>query len=318
MSAQQIDNGGTRVDRPIFVVGTGRSGSTIFHRIFSEHPNLAWQSPLCDLFPAKPALNRMLLRACDWPALGTVLKRHLKPGERYKYWEHCSPGFSDPCRDLLRTDVTLSNRRRVPAALGKLATSDRRRLLIKITGWPRIGFLHELFPDAKFIHVCRDGRAVANSLLAVDFWRGWHGPAQWRWGQLDRQQQAEWEQHHKSFVALAGIQWKLMMAAMEQAAKDVPAANFMQVRYEDFVRDPVSCFRRVADFCELAWSARFEKSIMGQRVETANEKWRKDLTQEQQAILEAVLRDGLVRYGYSSDNRSRTRAREIATMRRLS
>ena len=318
MSAQQIDDGGSRVDRPIFVVGTGRSGSTIFYRIFSEHPDLAWQSPFCDLFPAKPALNRMMLRAGNWPAIGTVLKRYLKPGERYKYWEHYSPGFSDPCRDLLRTDVTASNKRRIPAALGQLATSGRRRLLIKITGWPRIGFLHEIFPDAKFIHVYRDGRAVANSLLAVDFWRGWHGPAQWRWGDLDRQQQSEWEQHGKSFVALAGIQWKLMMSAMDQAARSIPASNFMQVRYEDFVRDPVSCFRKAVEFCELAWCARFEKSIRGHRLETANEKWRKDLTRQQQATLEAVLREGLVRYGYSSGDPARTRVPDIAPMRKLS
>src|SRR5690348_3234630 len=269
MSAQQIDNGGTRVDRPIFVAGTGRSGSTIFHRTFSEHPHLAWQSPLCDLFPAKPALNRMLLRACDWPALGTVLKRHLKPGERYKYWEHCSPGFSDPCRDLLRTDVTLSNRRRVPAALGKLATSDRRRLLIKITGWPRIGFLHELFPDAKFIHVYRDGRAVANSLLAVDFWQGWHGPPQWRWGALSPEHQAEWERHGKSFVALAGIQWKLLMDATAEAAARIPPGQFMAIRYEEFVTDPLSNFKQVVEFCGLDWSRKFEKAIASYTLETA-------------------------------------------------
>jgi hypothetical protein len=260
----------------------------------------------------------MLLRAGKWPALGKLLKRYLKPGERYKYWEHHSPGFSDPCRDLLRTDVTLSNKRRVPPALAKLATSDRRRLLIKVTGWPRIGFLQELFPDAKFIHVYRDGRAVANSLLAVDFWRGWLGPAQWRWGELDRQQQAEWEQHGKSFVALAGIQWKLMMSAMDRAARDVPTTNLMQIRYEDFTREPVSCFKKAVEFCELAWSGRFEQSVREHRLETANDKWERDLTPAQQAILEAVLRDSLVRYGYAPDNRLRMRAAETAPMRKLS
>lgn len=318
MPAKEIAQAGLGADRPIFVVGTGRSGSTIFYRIFSEHPNLAWQSPLCDLFPAKPGLNRMLLRAGSWPALGNILKRYLKPGERYKYWEHYSPGFSDPCRDLLRTDVTVSNKRRIPTALARLATSGRRRLLVKITGWPRIAFLQELFPDAKFIHVYRDGRAVANSLLAVDFWRGWHGPAQWRWGELDRQQQAEWERYGKSFVALAGIQWKLMMSAMDRAARSVPAGNFMQIRYEDFIRDPVSSFRKAVEFCDLAWSARFEKSITGHRLETANEKWRNDLTQEQQAILEAVLEESLWRYGYSSDSRSRMRTPETVPMRSVS
>ncbi|HJU25508.1 MAG TPA: sulfotransferase [Rhodanobacteraceae bacterium] len=299
MPEGRINRAAPNADRPIFIVGAGRTGSTIFHRIFSEHPHVAWQSPLCDLFPARPAINRLLLHAIDWPLIGEFLKRHCKPGERYTYWEHYCRGFAEPCRDLLRTDATMLNKRRIPAALVRLATAKRNRLLIKLTGWPRVGFLDELFPDAKFIHVYRDGRAVANSLLAVHFWRGWQGPAQWRWGELDPVHHAEWERHGRSFVALAGIQWKLLMAAMDEAAKDIDPARFMQVRYEDFIGDPVACYRKVAEFCELDWSARFEESITAVGLKTANDKWKEDLTTEQQTILQAVLAESLQRYGYS-------------------
>jgi hypothetical protein len=173
-------------------------------------------------------------------------------------------------------------------------------VLIKITGWPRIGFLRELFPHAKFIHVYRDGRSVAGSLLAVPFWRGWEGPPQWGFGDLDPLQQAEWEYYGRSFVALAGIQWKLLMLAMDKAAMNVPATELMHVRYEDFIDDPVTTFRNVAEFCELDWPAPFENSIRRKRLKTANEKWRDNLTVEQQALLEDVLAESLQRYGYSS------------------
>ena len=286
------------VDRPIFIVGAGRSGSTVFHRMFCEHPDVAWQSPLCDKFPAHPGLNRTLLRIARWPWLGKFLTGYLRPGERYQFWDHYCRGFPRPCRDLLDSDVTPMHRRRIPPALAQLATPRRRRVLIKITGWPRIGFLRELFPQAKFIHVYRDGRAVASSLLAVSFWRGWEGPPQWGFGELDPLQQAEWERYGRSFVALAGIQWKLLMLAMDKAAIDVPASSLMHVRYEDFVDDPVTAFRHVAEFCELGWPASFEASIRQKRLQTANEKWRDHLTAAQQALLEDVLADSLQRYGY--------------------
>ncbi|MGH8117545.1 MAG: sulfotransferase family protein [Rhodanobacteraceae bacterium] len=289
---------GPVIDRPIFIVGAGRSGSTVFHRIFCEHPGVAWQSPLCDLFPARPSLNRMLLGSAGWPLLGIFLERYLRPGERYRFWEHYCRGFAQPCRDLVGADVTPVHRRTIPPALARLATSRRRRVLIKVTGWPRVGFLRELFPDAKFIHVYRDGRAVASSLLAVHFWRGWRGPPQWGFGALDPAQQAEWEYHGRSFVALAGIQWKLLMAAMDAAVQDLAPRDLLQVRYEDFIADPAASFKAVASFCELDWSAPFERLIGRHRLATANDKWRENLTAAQQAILEQVLADSLRRYGY--------------------
>lgn len=300
MVERQASQSGPSADRPIFIVGAGRSGSTVFHRVFCAHPGVAWQSPLCDMFPANPGLNRALLQVAPWPLLGKFLTRYLRPGERYKYWEHYCRGFARPCRDLRDADVMPSHRRKIPPALAQLATSSRRRVLIKVTGWPRVGFLRALFPRARFIHVYRDGRAVAASLLAVRFWRGWEGPARWGFGELDPTQQSEWERHGKSFVALAGIQWKLLMAAMDEAARGVPGTDLVHIRYEDFIGDPVDTFKKVVDFCELDWSARFENSIKRQQLKTANEKWRSSLTEAQQTILEEVLAESLQRYGYST------------------
>jgi len=50
---------------------------------------------------------------------------------------------------------------------------------------PRIGFLQAIFPDAKFIHIVRDGCAVANSRMNAPFWKGWQGLNTWG-GQMPR------------------------------------------------------------------------------------------------------------------------------------
>lgn len=284
---------------PIFIVGAGRSGSTIFHRMLCDHPQLAWMSSLCETHPHDEMKHRLLMHCIGIPGFGRLLKRKFHPSEGYAYWNCLYRGFGRPCRDLLATDVSEVARTDIRVALPRLLIRRRHRLLVKITGWPRVGFLAEIFPDAKFVHVYRDGRAVANSMMQVDFWRGWHGPFDWRRGVLEPALQQEWEAHDRSFVALAGIEWKIMMNAMEKAKQSLPAENLLEIRYEDFAGDPLGTIRHVTDFCGLPWTGRFERTLRRYSVSTANGKWRQDLTPAQQVILQDVLHDTLARYGYS-------------------
>lgn len=291
-------NGQPMIEKPIFVVGAGRSGSTLFHQMFTEHPRLSWMSTLCDRHPDHLGYHRALMRAIDLPGAGPLLRRRWESAECYDFWNRFYRGFAQPCRDLRADDATPRAIAALRRAAAPLVTGRRPRLLAKITGWPRLGFLHAVFPDARFIHVYRDGRAVANSLLQVDFWRGWQGPAQWRWGPLDDEDQREWESHDRSFVALAAIQWKILMRAADAAKRSIPASSLMDVRYEDFAERPVGMFREVGEFCGLDPDARFERALGRYRVESANYKWQQDLDPAQQAVLLAVLGENLVRYGY--------------------
>lgn len=290
------------ITKPIFVIGAGRSGSTEFHSIFSEHPHVAWLCGYAQKYPDRPSVNRRFMEAIDWPLVGPRLKKRLFRGEFYGFWDHYFRGFSAPFRDLYAEDVTLKLKKTLPGVLAQLLSRKRNRLLIKITGWPRIGFLSEIFPDAKFVHVKRDGRAVANSSVNVEFWRGWSGPDNWGWGDLSPEYQAEWERHGRSFVALAGIQWKLFMDAVDHARTLVDPGSFLEITYEQMCADPAETFRHVARFSELEWLPEFEASIRRHEMRDANSKWRKELTPAQQAILEDVLRERLVRCGYAVDS----------------
>ena len=92
--------------KPIFIVGTGHSGTTIFSQIFSEHPNLAWLSSLTSDFPTRLFLNRYFLKAIDYPLVGSILKKLIHPGEVYGLLNYYCTGFGGPCRDLFTEDVT--------------------------------------------------------------------------------------------------------------------------------------------------------------------------------------------------------------------
>jgi len=287
-----------KVNAPIFIIGAGRSGSSIFHRMFSTHPNVAWLSGWHAKYLSNLEIVRYIPHIGDIPLLGQHLRSYIDPGECYELWEKLCPGFSTPCRDLLAGDVTNKNKKKIQDVFSKILTKKKDRLLIKLTGWPRIGFLREIFPDAKFIHMMRDGRAVSNSTLHVNFWWGWRGPQNWRWGELSEQHNDEWNRHNRSFAVLAAIQWKILIDAMDAAKTQLDDRNFIDVKYEHLCQSPIEVFRQTMEFCELDWSREFETNLSGFKLNSQDFKWKHDFTTSQSSEIEGVLREHLERLGY--------------------
>jgi len=277
----------SNIHRPIFIIGVGRSGSTIFHKVMTEHPDLYWLSErLVNAFPATPSPNNMLMRYIDYPMMNSLLKRRFYPGEAYGFWNYYYRGFSNPYRDLQAMDVTARAKRRIRSIFSMMHTPKKQRHLIKITGWNRIGFLYEIFPDALFIHVKRDPRAVINSFINVDFWSGWRGPQNWRMGQITEEQERELERFHHSFIALAGIKLELLDSALKKAVKQLPKDRFLEIKYEDFCEDTQAVLKKAIKFCQLPWHPTFEKRIAKYHIRNTNYKWKEDMTPEQQEIAE--------------------------------
>ena len=89
-----------KIHKPIFIVGTGRCGSSIFHKLLSYHPQLAWTSGFCNHFPSMPFINRTILHLDSMDLFQPVLRKFIKPSETTLYWEYLAPGFSTATQDL--------------------------------------------------------------------------------------------------------------------------------------------------------------------------------------------------------------------------
>lgn len=291
-----------RLENPIFIVGTGRCGSTVFHHMMSRHPKVAWLTKWNDRFPHSHAVNRFAMRVLDSPIPAEFVRKLVFPVEAYPFWMQHSGIFSEPYRDLKKNDVTPTMKKTIRKLLAGQVTENRNRLLVKITGWPRLGFLKEIFPDAKFIHVYRDGRAVANSYLRIWFWTGWNGPDNWRWGPLTGDQRRKWAEFNESFVALAGIEWEILMSAFEEAKKEIPSEDFLEFTYEDLCSDAGSIIENACSFLNLDRPDEFIEATGEFNLRNTNDKLLKDLTKEQQKILNDILKDALPKYGYKTDS----------------
>jgi sulfotransferase family protein len=291
--------------RYAFVLGTGRCGSTLVHEVLARHPAMGFLTNVEDRFPLPAAagrFNNALYRTV--PARFTQKGRvRFAPSEGYRALERSvSPILSTPQRDLRAEDVTPWLERRTRRFFASRAEAQGLPVFLhKFTGWPRAGFLARIFPEARFVHVVRDGRAVANSFLQMPWWRGYEGPAAWGWGPLPDDYAEEWAASDRSFALLAGIEWKLLVDAFEEAKAGIDGDRWYELRYEDFVAAPREETMRLLGFLDLAWTPAFEDGFARYTFETGRtDAYRTDLGIRDVAALDASLAGHLERLGYPS------------------
>lgn len=285
------------------MLGTGRCGSTLVHEVLAHHPNIGFVSNVDDNLPFLDLTGRwnsLLYRRVP-PRFSQKGRLRYAPSEAYRLLDRkVSPMISNPNRDLTADDAT-------PWIAGQFRQFFEQRaraqhqptFLHKFTGWPRAGFLSAVFPETRFIHVIRDGRAVANSWLQMPWWQGFRGPEGWPWGPLPDAYADAWESSGRSFVSLAGIGWMMLMDAFEQAAAVTPTDRWLDVRYEEVVADPRGQHRRMLAFLGLQWDDLFESAFRRYRFSASRQAaFRQDLHATQLALLEKVQGERLSRYGY--------------------
>ena len=289
--------------RYVFVLGTGRCGSTLVQEALARHPEAAFLSNLADrtrLGTLAQRWNSPLYRALP-PNLTQKGRLRFAPSEGYRVLDReVSPILSRPWRDLTAADVTPWLADRTRRFFEERARAQGRPIFLhKVTGGPRAGFLAGVFPEARFIHVVRDGRAVANSWLQMSWWEGFNGPDHWQWGPLPEAYRQEWEASGFSFPILAALLWKLLIDAHDAARATLPEGRWLDVRYEDVIANPGVAFGSMLDFSGLAPGAGFDRELGRLRFDAGRkDAFRRDLEAATVAAMSGTLAKHLERRGY--------------------
>jgi Sulfotransferase family len=303
MLRQMTSNAATDVDL-VFVLGTGRCGSSLVAEVLCRHPGVGFVSNLDDRFSIHQ-LGSWTGRLYRRLPASTTQKGRLRyaPSEAYRALDReVSPLLSRPPRDLVASDVTHTLERRFRDFFVERARSQRSAMMMhKFTGWPRAGFISAVFPKARFIHIVRDGRAVANSWLQMPWWLGYKGPEQWQWGPLTPEQAEVWDRSGRSFVVLAGLLWQTLIDAHVQARAAVAPDAWLEIRYEDINAQPRDAFASMLAFCGLPWHAEFERGYALHTFKSMRtDAYRRDLTPSDVALLTQTLERSLNAHGYDS------------------
>ncbi len=287
----------------IFVLGSGRCGSTLTEDILCRHPEVGFISNLDDRLPLPTRATRFSGQLYRRLPAAVADNRFMKlaPSEAYRMLDReVSPILSSPFRDLDARDASPWLAARLEAFLaGRAAAQQAGTFLHKFTGWPRAAFLHEVFPTARFIHVVRDGRAVANSWLQMPWWLGFGGPERWQWGPLPSDLAAEWEAAERSFTVLAGLLWRMLIDSFDHARAALPDDAWLEIRYEDITARPEEAFDRMLRFSGLQWCNEFEQGFARHRFSTARvDAFRRDLDPGELTRMTGAIAPTLRAHGY--------------------
>ena len=289
--------------RYVFVLGTGRCGSTMVEEALARHPDAAFVSNLEDrsrIASFTDRWNNPVYRLIP-PSFTRKGRVRFAPSEGYRALDReVSPILSRPWRDLTAADVTPWLAAQTRRFFERRAREQGRPVFVhKFTGWPRAGFLACVFPESTFIHVVRDGRAVANSWLQTPWWEGFNGPDHWQFGPLSEAYAQEWARSGHSFPVLAGILWKLLVDAHDGAAASMPGGRWMEIKYEDVVASPTASFSAMADFAGLPRNPEFDRQLASLSfISGRTDAYRKDLGQPVVDALTRSLRSHLECRGY--------------------
>ena len=136
---ERLKDAGSASERPIFILGMARSGTTLIEQILSAHPAVHGAGELMNLTSA-------------------IMAHSSRGGSTYTPWAKALTGAG--CGGLARTYLDS-----LPAApRGEARTTDKG-----VGNFEQIGLIHLALPNARIIHCVRDPRDVGLSCYGALF-----------------------------------------------------------------------------------------------------------------------------------------------------
>jgi len=198
----------------IFLGGAGRSGTTLLRVMLDAHPHICC-GPELKLLPV----------IAEWYQTMTGLLAavmHSYGNSTADLQHHFRRFIAGLVENFLRA-----------SGKSRWAEKTPHNVLFMV-------LLAEIFPNARFLHVVRDGRDVACSLVRMD------------WGDPITKRKVAYVEN----IANAARYWRdVVTEVRRQARSPVLAGRVLEVRYEDLVLHTEATLRRILQFLDEPWDA---------------------------------------------------------------
>lgn len=272
---------------PVFLLGSQRSGTTMLRLMLNNHPSFAiphetafitiYYEKLRDYgdLSQRDNARRLLNDVAQHP----LVKRGKLVADPDAILSYPIQNYRDFVDAVFRAYAD---------SLGKPRWGDKTPYYT-----PDIDILRLVFPDAKFVHLVRDGRDVVISQKTIE-WMSSNLPKliqDWRWKTTIA---------HKVGVVL----------------KD----DFLELRYEDLVRQPEANLRRICSFLDEPYdptmleysegakgvvpeeSLKWHRNSIRPPDPSQLDKWKTQLTKAERTIFEQLAGDTLDLFGYEREH----------------
>jgi len=248
-----VDRPDGMLERPVFLVGSERSGTTLLRLMLDHHPQIAF------FFEFQYAVS-MMPDTTGWPDLKA-------------YREFCENDriFRDT---RLKFDESLDYPHLIDSFLRQKQLRDGKPLVGAVVHY-QFDRLLRIWPDARFIHLVRDGRDVARSVITNGLAGNMYTAAQ---------------------------TWMKAETLWSSFARELPADRWTAVRYEDLVTKPETILTHICEFIGVAYDPAMLEYSKDSTYEAPSParmyQWKTRLNPDEIRLAEARIGSLLVERGY--------------------
>jgi len=260
---------------PIFVVGCGRSGTSLLRRFLNQHSQVG--IPLESLFIVD------YLRASSQVEVDRMTGMLVREPELAEWGVHPTLADLQGCATIAEAIDRLHRLYLTPR--GKSRWGQKTPRFVR-----QLPLLNHHFPGSRFVHLVRDPRAVSASLIRSNVHRSTAFYAATRW-RMDVEHGLAFEKAVPG--AVLRVTYEGLIMAPEAVLRRV--CEFCQLEYEPAML--ASPKQRAAEYSDFY--SGIHANVDRPATADSIDRWETDLTEEQVAVIESVAGETMGQLGYA-------------------
>jgi len=280
--------------QPVFIISSGRSGTTLMRSMLVAGGQIAIpvETQIIHLLPVIYRINR----GFSWEDHVRLIIASFESQRDFPLWQ---VNMADAYRKALALP---EDERSLARIINEVFFTYAAQAFPNAHMWGDQSPLHTLylpyikrvFPNASYLHLLRDGRDVVSSSL---------------------------EHYGSDTLFEAVLRWKTSLKRIDRFQKTLAPEQYIEVRYENLVREPEPTLRRVCEFIGIDYSSLMLEywnlpSTIEHRYKAHHQnlakpvfdssigKWRERLTKQEQDYVMRNMAAELQKLGYLENSDS--------------